>query len=471
MTNPDRGRLRLAVFAVVVAFALPCAVMAAEPLLQSRPADSAAPRMSVDDPTGAAPAFSALAAALDSAPADETSGPEAPVQRVGGVTTVEEPAIRYISHTTAAQPSAIDPLPDEALSLPPAVTKTQAEPARLSPAPETAPEPVQQAQSVPAKPVLPPEPPVHPGVKTVRSVPASVLTDNVPRPISPAQATAHIRATKEGGAGDEDSLALAFNTQSTVLVKRGVNEMIPVAVNHVNRIVTPYAHPDVVTADLSSSDGSGGCGAICVKQNVVYVAPKELYPVTLFITEKGSQARAISITLVPRRIPPREVFLSFDDKAPNGELFAYNGPVDDKKAEQWEESQPFVETVTDSFRQIALGSIPRGYSFHKVPAGVRLPACEQAGLSFSFANGQYITGHHLIIYVGTARNVSDHPVEFREPVCGQWDVAAVSAWPRSVLSPNESTEVYVALQPNRRRNTRTRRPSLLTNTVTRHVVH
>ena len=54
-----------------------------------------------------------------------------------------------------------------------------------------------------------------------------------------------------------------------------------------------------------------------------------------------------------------------------------------------------------------------------------------------------MVGHRLSVSIGVATNVSGQPLEFKEQSCGDWDVAAVAAWPRNVLGPNERTEVYV----------------------------
>ncbi|MCW0135696.1 hypothetical protein OIU89_26985 [Escherichia coli] len=44
-------------------------------------------------------------------------------------------------------------------------------------------------------------------------------------------------------------------------------------------------------------------------------------------------------------------------------------------------------------------------------------------------------GHHLNVFIGVALNVSDQPIEFKEALCGSWDVAAVTTWPLNVLGP------------------------------------
>ncbi|MCW0135697.1 hypothetical protein OIU89_26990 [Escherichia coli] len=88
---------------------------------------------------------------------------------------------------------------------------------------------------------------------------------------------------------------------------------------------------------------------------MVYVATDKQYPVTIFITEKGSEAQALSLTMVPRRIPPREVFLKLDGGV------GITGAFANTKAETREQSQPYVETIRSVFRKIALGEVPQGY--------------------------------------------------------------------------------------------------------------
>ena len=173
---------------------------------------------------------------------------------------------------------------------------------------------------------------------------------------------------------------------------------------------------------------------------------------TLFITEKGSEEQALSLTLIPRKIPPREIFLQLKESKSN---IRYT-----KHAEKWEQSQPYVATIERLFRTLALGQLPPGYSFQHDPQG-QLPACRQTGLLFDFQAGQTVMGHNLIVHVGIATNMSPHSIEFIENTCGDWDVAAVSAFPRNVLNPGERTEIYVAQKRNYTREIKVKRPSLL----------
>ncbi|MFH7095107.1 conjugal transfer protein TraK, partial [Klebsiella pneumoniae] len=154
-------------------------------------------------------------------------------------------------------------------------------------------------------------------------VPASVMKKDVPAPVTSGQSSHEVVGS--------------MNENPLLTMKPGVNQIIPIAVGHPNRIVTPFSNPEIVSTSLTGATDNGQCGEVCIKENVVYVATDKQYPVTMFITEKGSEAQALSLTMVPRRIPPREVFLKLDGGV------GITGAFANTKAETWEQSQPYVE--------------------------------------------------------------------------------------------------------------------------------
>lgn len=263
-------------------------------------------------------------------------------------------------------------------------------------------------------------------------VAASVLTENVPAPIDKQRAEAK-------------SKKLTMNTNSTLMMEEGVNQFIPIAINHLNRIVTPFSDPNPKTTSGATTQ---------VHENVVYVATDKDEPVTLFITENGSEAQALSLTLVPQYIPPREVFLKM-----NASFAQFDGRR--AKAERWETSQPYIETIRTVFRSLALGDIPQGYAMSSYPEGKSAPSCGMNGLQFDFTNAQYMMGHNIAVSVGVVKNVSERAIEIKESVCGGWEIAAVAAWPHNYLVPGQSTEIYVAEKQQRQAYQGTKRPSLL----------
>ena len=70
-------------------------------------------------------------------------------------------------------------------------------------------------------------------------------------------------------------------------------------------------------------------------------------------------------------------------------------------------------------------------------------------------------GHNLNVFIGVAQNTSTQTIEFKEALCGGWEVAAVTTWPLNVLEPGQKTEIYVAMKQGRGQSTASKRPSLL----------
>lgn len=248
---------------------------------------------------------------------------------------------------------------------------------------------------------------------------------------------------------------IMFNDQNEIVIKPGTNEIIRVAVNHLNRIVTPFESPKVTTVKSVTTE---------VKDNVIYIATGEEDPITLFITEGDVQDLAISLTLIPQKIPPREISLRMPPDALHRIAAAGS-----RKAENWETSQPYISTIEALFKSVALQEIPPGYRMSSEEFNVS-PVCREAdldkgfshkGLSFSFKGGQVLVGHHLVMHIGVVSNITTRPIEFVNALCGDWNVAAVATFPHQIILPGESTEVYVAIKKNYQRDIRQQRPSLI----------
>lgn len=248
--------------------------------------------------------------------------------------------------------------------------------------------------------------------------------------------------------------------KDVLVMKPGVNQIIPIAINHPNRIVSPFANPEVTTTSLTMGDGKGSCGEVCIKDNVIYIATNKPGLVTMYVTEAGSQNTALSVTMVPKRIPPREVRMVMKDDQGQG-VFARN-----KKAEKWEKSSDYVETIKKAFKKIALGSLPTGYTLHQLSTNgsIPTPACEQYGFHYDFSRAQVMMGYRLNIIVGVVTNTSNKVLAVNEIACGGWDIAAVAVYPSPVLNPGESSEIYIANKQSGSAKTRSPvfiRPSLL----------
>lgn len=275
-------------------------------------------------------------------------------------------------------------------------------------------------------------------------VPLSVMKEGVPKPI--------VRNSTSPKSSINTSNS-KMNNDSIVYMKPGVNQIVPIAVSHLNRIVTPFSTPRVTTSSDAVTE---------IRDNVIYIGTEVEYPVTLYITEEGMESQAMSLTLIPQKIPPREIFVKADEGL--GTMgFGFSGnSFGNKKAEKWETSQPYVDTLKSIFANLALNNIPQGYTLGNVSRATRIPACAQSYIQYDFSQGQVVNGHHLNVIIGVAKNTASRPIELNEQMCGGWDIAGVAFWPHLVLEPGQSTEVYVAWKSESRIvNKKPSRPSLL----------
>ncbi|MBT6700463.1 MAG: conjugal transfer protein TraK [Gammaproteobacteria bacterium] len=277
-----------------------------------------------------------------------------------------------------------------------------------------------------------------PNIPVIPVVPAAKAKANLPKLIT-ARKQVKPATINPVTTGQENLMA-----RSKIPMEPGVNEIIQVAVGHLNRIVTPYLEPKITTSSPATTE---------IRDNVLYIGSTEESPLTLFITEKGSEEQALSLTLIPRKIPPREIFLRLKNNSSTQVLHS-------KRAEKWERSQPYISTIEKLFKNLALGELPSGYRFMQSSVEVH-PKCRQTGMKFMFDSGQIVAGHNLIVHIGVIENTSPDPIEFIESTCGNWDVAAVSSFPKIALNPGELTEVYVAKKRHYKKEIKVKRPSLL----------
>ena len=90
----------------------------------------------------------------------------------------------------------------------------------------------------------------------------------------------------------------------TVRVAPGRNVVLVIAGNNLNRILTPFQHPVVNTVSNAKLKVDG---------SILYVSlGLEDGATTLFITEDGEPEQALSVTLMPQQVPPREIRLALE---------------------------------------------------------------------------------------------------------------------------------------------------------------
>jgi conjugal transfer pilus assembly protein TraK len=196
---------------------------------------------------------------------------------------------------------------------------------------------------------------------------------------------------------------------------------------------------------------------------VLYVATPDENPVALYITPGKTEDFALSLTLAPRKIPPREVRLTLDamhyQKLTSLQNEAGVNGQDGKSGNLTLSSQDYMADIKAVFRALALMRTPKGYALRN-PTAAETIHCSQPGL-FTHT-GQVLEGRNRVLLVGVARNNGTSTLEIDERSCADagGEVLAVAAWPKVMLEPGEATELYVALRQARDNDT-TARPSLL----------
>jgi conjugal transfer pilus assembly protein TraK len=246
-----------------------------------------------------------------------------------------------------------------------------------------------------------------------------------------AEQDAHARALRQlvGQAQAQLGDVQGISPATQITVKPGINEILPISLGHLNRLVTPFPHPLIKTTSQAQTDTQG---------SIVYVATNASSPITLFVMDKSDPANAISLTLLPKRIPPVQTKLILKGWEPP--IQAIDAPV----AKRVEAGQPFVESLKTIMRALAKQKIPDGFGYKAIHDDPLMPTCIVPGIRIQPA--QRLTGSRTIAFVAKATNRSRTPIDMDESGCAAPNVLAVAAWPRHHLMPGEKTELYILVR-------------------------
>jgi conjugal transfer pilus assembly protein TraK len=275
--------------------------------------------------------------------------------------------------------------------------------------------------------------------------PAPSQAPSVERPAAPAQAAPNVQIVPTTPLAASKNTAIApSDKKAVVVVYPSVNEIISISRGHINKIITPFERPVVKTASDEAIETSG---------SAMFVTSTGEAPITMFVSERGEEdERALSLTLLPRTIPPREIALKLVPL--DGNVAGSSG-----KAKKWERQQEYLSFVKKTMKALALGEQPRGYAMRPVKRSDPLIVCAQKG--FEIETKQALEGNDVVIMVGKMSNVATNGLEFYEPSCNQEGLLAIASWPSVYLEPGESVEVYAVFQKKRQANTSRVRPSVL----------
>ena len=229
----------------------------------------------------------------------------------------------------------------------------------------------------------------------------------------------------------------------TVTVRPGSNAILELAIDHLNRIVTPFARPSVRTVSSLSTEVDG---------NVLYVATAEETPATLYISDADDARTTIGLTLALRRVPPREIRLrvpGVEARPPAGAEDAAVVPasarsIEPMSAATWRQPQRYVEELTAGLRALALGEVPDGYRARRTRAAETL-VC---GNGLRLRRGRAFDGGPLRFVTATVRAQSGQALSLDARRCrlrSGAPIAAVALWPSGELSPGAEADLLVAV--------------------------
>lgn len=231
-------------------------------------------------------------------------------------------------------------------------------------------------------------------------------------------------------------------------VRPGVNVRFGVALSHVNRIVTPFASAKVVTTSQAS---------ITTQGPIVYVSTNMVEPIGLFVHDASDPTVAVSLTLIPGEMQPVSTAMRLEGHSGSGpRLVSRNEDL----AREFESGAPYVAAITGLMRDLAHGRVPDGFGLEAFGPGHGglMPSCTMPGIRLS--PGQLVSGAELLAIVVKATNVGPTTAEINEDACGE-QARAMAAWPTRVLSPGQSTELYVVVGRPDAEDRSNQRPTLV----------
>ncbi|MEC4747580.1 type-F conjugative transfer system secretin TraK [Methylomicrobium sp. Wu6] len=251
---------------------------------------------------------------------------------------------------------------------------------------------------------------------------------------------------KESASNKKQELDLGLQSGITIKPKPGRTESVIVAKGKLNRIVTPYAEPKVLTVDNVETKIDG---------SAVYIATDSETPVSMFISDAETGDAAL-LQLSPQElITPVEIRIEADaSKAAQVEVGS------SKTDRLFRQDSPYINEVKAVMQNLGKQQIPQGFTLEEVTDELRGKAfCHDPNLTYWA--GQLLSGHDSRIVVLIGQNNGNATVIFEEAFCASEDTMAVAAWPKVRLEPGEKTEIYLLLRLPEGKSGEEIRPALL----------
>lgn len=191
-----------------------------------------------------------------------------------------------------------------------------------------------------------------------------------------------------------------------------------------NRIATPFEKPKAILLD-------GRAAIKAVGQSLYIALNGDPAPISLYVTGGGANDPVVSLTLVPKSVPPQTVVLQMD--GPASPSFA--GEADGHRSEYKDGS--YSQQIIGVLRSLALGRVPQGYAEGMLPKSVA-----NLGNVVAIPLARY-SGPMFDVYRYRIETVVNGEIEMEESAFWTKGVRAVSLFPSGVVSKGNPTQVFV----------------------------
>ncbi len=294
--------------------------------------------------------------------------------------------------------------------------------AEPAPWPASMPMPGRRAPVAQAAPAQAPIAPVvaPPAAPTIAEAPAPAFKQA--RPQAAAPSVPQLQTHLPGVGAIQGAKRLAPNT---VRVSENTVEEVMVSSAFPNRISTPFANPRVIDSSGSDITKDGGS---------VYIKPVGGAPVAIFITGDRPGDPVISLLLKPTEVGPQTVVLQLDERQ------RQSAAIESASEAAKSTPLPYSARLVDVLKQVAVGTVPRGFSGGPVPQSVG-----RMGDLMLRTESRY-SSSELEVHTYWVTNISQREVALDESMFYTEDVRAIAFFPESQLAPSGSTRILVAAQ-------------------------
>ncbi|TCV51517.1 type-F conjugative transfer system secretin TraK [Pseudomonas sp. 460] len=201
------------------------------------------------------------------------------------------------------------------------------------------------------------------------------------------------------------------------------NEVVYVSSILPNRISTPFAEPRSVDQQKNDVDISP------VGQSLYVTMKPTGKSVALYVTGSNPNDPVISLTLVPKEMPPQTIVLQLDKaQADTGSK---------SEADHAPDSNVYTDNIRYILREAALGKTPEGFSEGPLPS-----AAANIGNVIAYPKVRY-SGPAYDIYRYTILGTTPNDVDLDEGTFYSEGVRAVSFFPTATLRNGKTTEVFI----------------------------